>query len=376
MLVLSLAPLLAKQYDVLVAGLYDSDDPRGEQELRHRLEAAGVETFCIGKRTGSKRLSATIRLQRLLRHWNPDILHTHCYLANFYGRLSAAFAGVNKIIVTHHSGDNEWRDRRYWLEKSVQPLTSCHVAVSPHISEVLVHTLHVHPSKIRVIPNGIEIQRFVEGRQRREDVRAKLGLKPSDIVLLNLAHIDRAKGQAYLMKAFADLVQDFPTLRLLIAGQVREDQLSTQLQSLVVETKVAEQVRFLGSVQDVPGLLAAGDFFVMPSLIEGHPVALLEAMAARIPVVATAVPGIEAIAIADVEAILVQPANPDSLAQGIRRALNSRELCSKITAAAFKKVSENFGIEGIASAYSALYEDLLGNSLEVNREEQVAQRGV
>jgi len=358
-LVYNLAPLLLARYEVMVAALYASGDAEEEQELRAHLTDGGVTTTCIGKVAGTKRFSAILRLRRLLREFQPDILHTHCFLPNWYGRVAAVLGGIRIRIATHHSGDNEWKDRRYWLEKLVLPVTTCHVAVSSQVARTLRETLNIDPGKIQVIPNGIDVCGFAEARKRREEKRRELGLSPSDIALVNVAHIDRAKGQAYLIQAFESLIGEFPTLRLFLAGEARDVSLSEHLKVLVQEYGVSSRVSFLGSVSDVPGLLAAGDIFVLPSVVEGHPVSLLEAMVAGLPVVASDIPAVRHVVEPGTDAVLIPAGDVGALAAGIRQLLQNPRLGRKLSAAAVKKIKATYTIQQTLTAYASLYDELL-----------------
>jgi glycosyltransferase involved in cell wall biosynthesis len=367
-LVYGLAPLFTHDLDVIVIGLYRGDTRDEDRELRETLEGIGVSTVCIGKTKGHGQLSAIVRLYCLLRAWKPDILHTHCYLPNLYGRIAGALARVRTTIVTHHNGANEFQDWHYWLERAIQPFGCCDVAVSQNVADMVSGTLHLDSERLVVVPNGINLPRFLGATIYRDTSRRQLGLSASDVLLLNVGHIDPAKGQETLLRAFAELTINMPNLRLMIAGASRDEQLHLRLLALARELHLEGRVRFLGVVEDVPTLLGAADVFVFPSLVESQGIAVLEAMAAGVPVVASSLPALHNMGLSEAEIHFVPPGDSRALAGAIRNILDNPGVARRLCAAAAQK-AQRYSIQQTARNYVDLYRRLLSRQHKANTQE-------
>lgn len=223
-----------------------------------------------------------------------------------------------------------------------------YIAVSSAMGEEL-RSVVAHPDRVAVIHNTIEPKRF---ESAAGDVRATLDDGGRSIVL-TLARLDFQKGLETLIEAAA-LV---PDVLFLIAGDGPE---RARLEAEAEALGVAERVRFLGRREDVPELLAACDVFVLPSLFEGLPVSVLEAMAAGRPVVATSVPG-TAEAVADGETgILVSPSDPELLARAIRQVTADPAMARRMGDAGRTRVRRLFSADEMGRKLDSLYQELLG----------------
>jgi glycosyltransferase involved in cell wall biosynthesis len=357
-LVYTLATRLAHRHDILVGALYEPRDRVQARAIMTELEEKGVRTFQVGKLPGRMRLKAVYRLIRVLRAERPDIVHTHTFLANFYGRIAASIAGIPIRIVTLHTGADEWKKgRAFWMERFVMPLASQYVAVSSVAAHYFSQKFGLSRPPV-IIPNGIEIEKFQNVMLDKETYRRALGLHPEDIVLINVAHIYRAKGHECLLEAFREVRRAFPNAKLLIAGDFRDLQLTNKLRSMADSYGLSDSVRLLGNRTDIPELLAISDVFVFPSLYEAHPVALLEAMAAGLPVVASAIPAVEEMVLDGKEARLVSPGDAAALSSAICEVLTNRALARELVKRAKDKVREHYTIEATVEAHENMYREL------------------
>jgi glycosyltransferase involved in cell wall biosynthesis len=200
------------------------------------------------------------------------------------------------------------------------------------------------------VRNGIEPAPPVPAAAR-ERRRAELGLSEEDRVLVCVGRLSRAKGQRHLLRALALLAPQFPRLRCLLVGDGEE---RAALEALAQELSLGPALRFLGSRDDVPELLSLGRAFVLPSEWEGLPVALLEAMAAGLPCVATRVAGTAEV-IREGSGLLVPPSDPAALAAAIRSLLLDPALAERMARQGAADVRARFLMPALCARYLALY---------------------
>ncbi len=206
--------------------------------------------------------------------------------------------------------------------------------------------------KVSVIPNSVDLKRYNQVMDRKA-IRSELGLSPEHQVFAVVATFKKQKGHRYLIEATAAVISQFPDIRLLLIGDGElRDELKAQTQALSLN----EHVHFLGLRTDVPKLLGASDYFVLPSLWEGLPVSLIEAMAAGIPVIATQVSGTKDVMIHNQTGLLVPPGEIEALKDAMQQFLTHPEQAKKMGEAARNRVAENFSAEQQADAYLSLYQ--------------------
>jgi len=291
------------------------------------------------------------RVYRLLRDRRIDLMHSHEFATNVYASFLSRISGIPVIATAH--GKNyyaeKWRRRaayRFVARQSVM------VAVSHDLKRFLAQRVAIPPERIRVVHNGIDLSRYAV-HEGNHAVRAKLGISASQRVIGTVGNLFAVKGQTYLMRACKAVVSAFPNCVLLVAGE------GEQLGALEKEASnlgIARNVRFLGFRDDVPALLQAMEVFVLPSLSEGLPLALLEALALQKPVVATNVGGIPEIVEDGVTGYLVPPKNPEALADKILLLLRDPQMASNIGQAGRKRVEVTFGLDQMVREYQSLYD--------------------
>ncbi|WP_437805887.1 glycosyltransferase [Sorangium sp. So ce1078] len=267
-------------HDVLaVAIAEDPDGPRAEQ-LRQR----GVEVHLVPKCPGFDR-TLTARLAALFATKRVMLVHSHNHLALIY----AAPAGwLHRVPVIHtkHGVSQDMEGRR-WLRSAASAFVDAHVAVSQPTAAVVLGRREVDPPKLHVVANGIDLSRFAPDPAARARVRAELAIPEDAWVVGSVGRLSPVKNHALLVRAAA---RSLPRSgRLLLVGDGPE---RGRLAALAAELGASDRVLFAGERHDVPALLAALDVFALPSLSEGLPLALLEAMATGLPAVATDVGGV------------------------------------------------------------------------------------
>ena len=320
------------------------------------LEKAGLRYQVVPMRTKFS-LRAGARIGAHLRRNRTDLAHLQGARANWYGRKAARNVGVKAIFCTVHNSVWDypypaWRRRLYLaLERRTTALVDQWIAVSTGIRQDLVRYYGIPESKIEVVLNGIDPDEM-DVRQDRKQLRRSLGLGPESLVVLEAARMTGQKGHRYLLDAVAALKDDLPALRCLFAG---DGPTRPELMRQAAALGLAGRVHFLGFRSDIPDLLSAADVYVLPSLSEGLPLGLLEAMAMGCPVIASAVKGVTDAIEDRVDGFLVPAADVSSLVAALRQLAASAELRRCLGEAASRKVRAHFTAERMARETATLY---------------------
>jgi glycosyltransferase involved in cell wall biosynthesis len=225
------------------------------------------------------------------------------------------------------------------------------IAVSDDVAASIRSAYHPPRQRLAVIPNGVDVDRYGDDVDRPA-VRAGVGIGADDVMAIVVAKLMTQKGHAVLIDALATLRDRLPRLHLLLVG---EGSLRPELEASVRDRGLAKRVTFAGNRADIPELLAASDVFVLPSLWEGLPMALLEAMASRLPVVATSVSGTRQVVVDDESGLLVPPGNSDALAAAIERVVTEPKLAESLGHAARRRVEDWYSARAQARHHAELY---------------------
>jgi glycosyltransferase involved in cell wall biosynthesis len=324
--------------------------------LRDRCERLGVETHVVPMR-GMLDLGWLRRFTRLLRDRRVAVIHAHEFGANTYGTLAGRLAGVPAVATVH--GRSYYADcRRRRLAYRVVSCAAAMVAVSEDVKRFVVEATGVPAGRVRVVLNGVAAATPVP-EETRARLRAELGIRDGERVVTVVGSLYPVKGHRYLLEAVPRVLESFPSTVFLIAGRGGcEGDLREQARGLGIETRV----RFLGLRGDVPVLLAASDVFVLPSLSEGLSIAILEAMAAGRPVVATRVGGNPELVLHGQTGVLVPPADPPALASAMVGVLTDPEASRRLGEEGRRLVTDRFGIDAMVKQYEAIYDAALGRN--------------
>jgi glycosyltransferase involved in cell wall biosynthesis len=285
----------------------------------------------------------------VLREHRVDVVHAHNFGRFLYAGPAARLARVPVALYTEHSRTQP-HERVLWLaQRRVSRLAQKVAAVSDNVRDHLVQVQGLPADRVVTILNGIDLDAYRLPPAERAAARAELGLPPEAVVAGTVARLVPVKNQAMLLRAAARV----PGLWLALAG---DGELRTDLEQLAGELGIADRVRFLGLRRDVPRVLAALDVFVMTSESEGLPIAMIEAMAAGLPVVATEVGGIPELVADGVSGRLV-PANDHEAAAAALAALASdpaqRHAFGR---AGCDAAGGKYSISAMVRAYTAIYE--------------------
>jgi glycosyltransferase involved in cell wall biosynthesis len=326
--------------------------------LAAKAERAGVRVESLGVFPGLRHPLAFLRLYRLIRRLRPDVVHTHLQAANLYGRFAAWLAGVPVIVATEHNLYASKAGRYVRVERLLARRTTMLVAVSDQVRRFLSEQLQLPVSSIRVIRNGVgEPTASHEGPAA---LRSRLGILPDDVVLATVASLTAKKGHEFLIRAVAILRDRGVGCSLVLAGEGPE---RPRLESLAAALQLSTRVHFLGAIDGPADVLAIADLFVLPSVVEGLPLALLEAMMAAKPVIATSVGGVPEVVVSDQNGILVPPRSADALACAIERLVASPEMRDALGRSARVTAETAFTERHYVDSLSELYAELTSDSL-------------
>ncbi len=313
-----------------------------------------VDSLGLGERSGPADLVRGVaRLRRVLRRDRIDLVHSQLYRANVVSNVAARLVRPRPVVVNaQHSLYAMTGKSAEIIARVARPLADLTVAVTPVVHTYLVETDGVPAEKIRVIDNGVDEQRFRPGDEPQ--LRAELGVLSGELLLGAVGRLSEEKGLDVLLRVLSR--EALPPVRLAIVGDGPE---RSALEELTRSLGLEDRVAFLGMRSDTERLLRAFDLFVLPSLKEALPIALLEAMASGCAILASRVGGIPGALAPEVEGVLVDPRDEDQLAQGLQRLVGSAELRSKLGRAARLRVEQSFTLDGTARRHEELYTELL-----------------
>jgi glycosyltransferase involved in cell wall biosynthesis len=283
-----------------------------------------------------------------------QILHSHNYKSNFYARRALSNSNV-RWVVTNHGRRFGYKLFLYnLLDTIIVRRADKIIAVSEKIARRMKR-MWVNSGKICVIENGVNLNRFAE-HPASDSAKESLGIKKNALLIGTVGSLTREKGHLYLLMAAPRVAQRFPEVIFLLVGDGKE---RINLERTVSKLGVGEKVVFAGMRKDIPEILSILDVFVLPSLNEGLPMALLEAQAAQVPIVATRVGAIPDVVKDGITGILIPPEDPDAIAKSIVRVLSDRKSACNMAQKGFERVRNNFSSEKMACKYIALYQELL-----------------
>jgi glycosyltransferase involved in cell wall biosynthesis len=299
------------------------------------------------------------RLCRLAVQLKADVVHAVLPLTNFMGAIAGRLTGRPLVITSRRALGTHQDKNRAWCvtDRTANRLSDYIVANSKAVAADTVARNGIDASKLRVIHNGIDVALFERSSKRRDELRAEFGIAPQAIVVGCLSNLIAYKGHKELVAAFADVMHakdpGSEALVLLLAGEDRGR--GDSLRRQVNELRIADRVRFLGPREDVPDVLAAVDIGVLPSHEEGFSNALLEMLAAGLPVVATDVGGNREALEGMHGCYLVPKADPAALADALRRLIRELSEQPQQRAARIDAIRQRFPVSAMVDRYVELY---------------------
>ncbi len=361
--------------------LIESDDPGGAENVmlaladhfRHtghlvtgclkrgwiyrQLAARGFAPKVIPAGRGAIDLKLLHHLVKLIKAEGIDLIHSHLFDINVYSSIAAKITGVPHLCtehgdVHHHSKSSR---KNFFKARILARCSDKIIFVSRFTKRAFSMLCKVPEQKSAVIYNGINTDNF-NREADIEEKKAALGIGRRDPVVGSVGSLYPVKGQTYIIKAARLVLQTIPGVTfLIIGGGELEDKLKEESRRLDIE----DRIRFTGFREDVHELLKTMDVFVLPSLSEGMPLSLIEAMASGLPAVASDVGGIGEVIDDGISGFVIPPADPAAFAAKILYLLQNPSSACEMGRRAREKVNERFNLRTMVENYERIYLELL-----------------
>jgi glycosyltransferase involved in cell wall biosynthesis len=339
-----------------------------EGELFGEAKARGVEVVIepslVRELNPLKDPVSVARLVAQFRRLRPDIVHTHSSKAGIVGRIAARLAHVPHVVHTVHGWGfhprQRWAERALYqtLERACAPLADALVVVAePNRAQGLALGIG-RPEQYHLIRSGIEIAPYAAAPDERERMRAALGIAPHEFVFGNVGRLSEQKSPLDLVAAFVAVATRRPEARLVLVG---DGPLKGDVERMIREAGLGARVHLAGLRRDVPAFLGAFDAFVLSSRWEGLPRVMPQAMAAGLPLIATATDGTPEAVREGETGWLVAPADPAALADRMERLLADPARARAMGARGKECVAE-FSAERMVERLETLYRELVEGS--------------
>lgn len=321
-----------------------------DSPLHEKAAAEGLPVLPIRMR-GEADFWAAFRLSRAMKRHDCWLVHLHDAHAVALGASAARRAKVPLRFISRRV-DFPVKDNRFSQRKYTRDVDGI-IAISEGVRKVLLDS-GIPSSLISVIPSGIDFSPFREVTSR-DFLRREFSFAPDDYLVGIVAALEDHKGHTFLIQASKILKEQSPKIKIIVVGT---GSLRMELDRQVRDLGVEDIVFFLGFREDVPRILASLDLFVLSSHLEGLGTSLLDAMASRLPVVATETGGIPEVVINHKTGLLVPPRDPAALAQAVLTLYRDRALAARLAGRGFEVVNQKFSAEGMAWKIIDLYEQI------------------
>lgn len=317
-----------------------------ETDLSRQLRGQGISTVCLGARR-SYQVGVLFSLIKQLREFRPALLQTFLFHANIVGRLAGWWAGVPVILSGLRVAE---RGRRWhlWLDRWTNRFVTLNVCVSEGVRQFAISAGGLAEAKLRVIPNGVDAERFATAAPA--DL-VPLGIPDGSWTLVTVGRLTAQKGHDELLGAMTPLLIDDPSMHLLIVGEGPERE---TLDWLADSFDISGQVHLPGFQADIPGILKSCQAFVLPSRWEGMPNALLEALAAGLPCIATDVEGVRDL-LADEVGNVVPPGDEQALRRAVEQVRH--QMWGKAPQETLDAVFQRHSWPAISQEYESLFSE-------------------
>lgn len=296
-----------------------------------------------------------LKLAALFREHKPDVIHTHIYFASTISRIAAQLTHVPVVITHMHNVYLHYNKRNLWIDRLLSHISDQVVCCSKAVEDFVLNIEKVNPGKVVTIYNGIDMDRF-DIPFDRENLKQSLNIQNNEFVIINVAFLMEKKGHKYLFEAVVRLKKEYPNIKCLVVGY-GSSQEEGDIRNYPQKLGIDDRVVFLGLRNDVPELLRIANVFVLSSLTEGLPLALIEAMAAGLPIVSTHVGGVGEVVEDQKTAILVKPQDPEAIYKAIKSLIDNPPMGKKLGEAAFAVSRKKFHCREMIRQIEKIYEE-------------------
>lgn len=329
----------------------------GEDVVGREIEDSGTQVIYLNKLQHQFRWRIVRDIYNLIKQKNIKIVRTHQYHANFYGRLAAIWAGVPCIVASVHNVYTiDKKIHRRIINRLLSRFTDKVVAVSEAVKDDILKYDGVKRDKVEIIYNGVDVNRFLN--VNGDLVRKEFGINMDAAVVGTVGRLTMQKGHKCLIDAISKIKNNFPEIAFLLIG---DGPLKNDLEVYAETLGMKNNIIFAGTRRNIPEVLAAMDIFVFPSLWEGLGTAVIEAMAAGKPIIASDLPPVREMIEHERNGMLALVKNSTALAQSIKLLLDKKTFAESLGRSAQEKASSCFSIETTVNKYSTLFEEVLRN---------------
>ena len=325
-------------------------------EFEEFIQQNNIEVMEI-KARGFLRIGRILAISKFFRREKFDIVHAFKGVSTISAALAAKLAGTKTVIGGFRVEYKEGRKFTLatWI---VDKLIKCWIVNSRAIADSMVKIVGIKPEKFFVVYNGIPLEAF-NSSLTKEQARQKLGIAENLNVVTKVARLHPQKNHRMLLQVASKVLQSHSTTFFLVVG---DGPLEDDLKAYCTELGLNDSVRFLGNRSDIADILAATDVAALTSDSEGFPNALIEAMAASVPVVTTAYPGVEELIENGKQGLVAPCDNASTFAEQVCRLLDDEKLCSEIVQNASSNIQQNFTPKAMAQNMLEVYNKCLANS--------------
>ena len=348
----------------VIIGAFENAQRRNS-ELAKAARHRGIRVESIECK-GRLDLQTVATIRQIILKYDINIVHTHGYKADIYGYLAARETKA-KLVATCHNWTGATFSLRWYerLDRFFLRRFDAIAAVSGTIQDTLTRS-GVQQDRVRIVENGIDIESFSRGQPILKNLPKFKNRKIVGFV----GRLVREKGLTFLLEAAKSIVAMDSNVTFVLAGDGPDQD---YLGQLVKEYGLEDEIVFLGPLSELPDTYASFDIFVLPSLNEGMPMAVLEAMASGRPVVATRIGAVPQLLQDGESGLLVSPGDATQLAAAIRRLLDSPALRQKLGAQGHQRVCEHFSAEAMAEKYLEIYSGRSNHSARVVKDKQLPE---
>ncbi len=343
-----------------------------ENVFRQELHRAGIAYHVVPTRRWPRYqksdffrvIRCVMRVYKLLREGEYDLVHTNGYFADIVGLLSARFAGL-PIVTTCHGFISNTRKFRFYNSLNIFAIRWFDkvIAVSEKMKDDLV-VKGIKQGKIEIVQNAVQI--VGDGdlkKKQRQGVRDRFGFDNDAFVLGYVGRLSEEKGLGFLLEAAVKIGTDVP-VRICVIGDGPQ---ACEMKEFVCKQKLEDVVVFAGFQENVTDILPAFDVFVLPSLTEGTSMALLEAMACGLPVIATEVGGTPDVVHSQKNGLLVPPGSSDAIVAAIEKLYHNKDLRGYLGSAAMLAIENHFSIESWLEEIEKVYQNIIRDYVPIRK---------
>jgi glycosyltransferase involved in cell wall biosynthesis len=352
-----LAARLARQFDSACRVLFVCLDELGT--LGQQLRDEGFRVEVLGRRPGVD-WRCVLRLARVLRREQVDLVHAHQYTPFFYAAAARLLYPYPAIVLTEHGRHHPDypRPKRRLANRLFLQRRDRVVAVGEAVRQALVANDGFPAERVGVVYNGIDLTPFTGDTAARAAARQDLGLGADDLVLIQVARLDAIKDHATALRALKRVVGRRPDARLVLVGEGPEE---AHIRRFVRENRLEPNVRMLGLRQDVARLLPSADVFLLTSVSEGIPLTVIEAMAAGLPIVSTRVGGVPEVVVERQTGFLAPAGDSAALAATVCQLADDPVLRAEMGRRGRRRAEALFSERLMHTRYDQLYREMLGD---------------